>query len=71
MWKKYVKPWSLTWWSAIAPIAGGLFIAFAPVHGQGPMADAISNLFGNAPPGVLINSGLALIGVRGAIGDKT
>ena len=65
---KYFKPKSLTWWSGFVPLAGGTFIAFEPVHELVDYTVAVHAMFGNAPPGVLINGGLALIGLRGANG---
>ena len=49
------------------PILAGTFIAFAPVHGLPEIAAAVSAVFGDMPPGVLINSGLAIIGMRAAL----
>ncbi len=65
---KYVKPTSLTWWSGLIPLAAGLFIATVPMHGMADLADIVSSLFGEADPAILINSGLAIIGIRAAPG---
>jgi hypothetical protein len=65
--RKYFKPRSLTWWASIAPLAAGLFLATEPIHGLAGMADSIRAGTGmNAP--VLINMGLAGVGLRGALG---
>ena len=64
---KYFKPLSVTWWSGLVPISAGTFIAFAPVHGLPELAAAVNAVFGDMPPGVLINSGLAIIGMRAAL----
>ncbi|MCV2877626.1 hypothetical protein OE699_02070 [Sedimentimonas flavescens] len=64
---KYIKLRSVTWWASATPIIGGVFIAFEPVHALHDWAAATSAMFGNAPPAVLINAGLAGIGLRGAI----
>lgn len=66
--RKYFKPLSLSWWSGAIPIAGGVFIAFEPAHGWVDLAASVSAMFGNVPPAVLINGGLAVIGLRGAHG---
>lgn len=64
--RKYIKINSLTWWSAVVPLLAGLFIAFEPVHGWSDLATAVKNASGMSAP-VLINIGLAGIGLRGAI----
>jgi DMSO/TMAO reductase YedYZ heme-binding membrane subunit len=64
--QKYIRPTSLTWWSAVVPLLCGLFMAFEPVHGMTDLAEAIKNATGMSAP-VLINVGLAGIGLRGAI----
>lgn len=63
---KYWKPASLTWLSSVVPLLCGLFMAFEPVHGLTDLAAAIKNATGMSAP-VLINVGLAGIGLRGAI----
>lgn len=65
---KYVKPKSLTWWASIAPLFAGLFMASVPIHGMAGLADSIGNATGLSAP-VLINMGLAGVGLRGAIKD--
>ena len=64
--QKYIRPTSLTWWSAVVPLLCGLFMAFEPVHGLTDLAAVIKNATGMSAP-VLINIGLAGIGLRGAI----
>jgi len=63
---KYFQPKSLTWLSSVVPLLAGLFIAFEPVHGLSEFASSIKNATGMSAP-VLINIGLAGIGLRGAI----
>lgn len=64
---KYFKPRSLTWWASFAPLAMGVFLGFEPIHGMTDWADAIRNMTGGVQPYLLINSGMAGIGIRGAI----
>lgn len=66
--RKYFKPLSVTWWSGVVPIVGGGFIAAEPLHQLAEHTMVVSSVFGDVPPGVLINGGLALIGLRGANG---
>lgn len=63
---KYIKPKSLTWWASVAPLVAGLFMAFEPVHGMSDLVQSIRNATGLTTP-VLINMGIAGIGLRGAI----
>lgn len=65
MLQKYLKPKSVTWWSGFVPICCGAFVAFEPVHQLAEWADAVSTMYGDVPPAVPINAGLALIGLRG------
>lgn len=65
--QKYLKPKSLTWWAGIGFLASGAFTAFEPVHGLVDYAASIKALYGNMTPAMLINSGLAIIGLRGAM----
>lgn len=64
---KYVKPGSLTWWASVVPILAGLFVAAEPLHGLTMGIEVINNATDNMSPFVLINAGLAGIGLRGAI----
>lgn len=66
--RKYWKPGSLTWLMSVAPLVAGLVIATEPLHGMSGLVEAINNMTGSTPPAVLINAGLAGIGIRGAIG---
>lgn len=66
--RRYFKPRSLTWWASIVPVAAGLFLAFEPVHQITSWAQVIRSIAGETPPAVLINAGLAGIGLRGALG---
>ena len=65
--QKYYKPRSLTWWSAIIPLAMGLTAATAPLHGLSAVTASINLMTGNLDPYILINSGLFGIGIRGAV----
>jgi len=67
MTRKYFKPGSLTWWASVAPLIAGLFLATDGLHGAVGIADAIRTGTGMSAP-VLINMGLAGIGLRGAMG---
>ncbi len=64
--KKYFKPTSLTWWASVAPLLAGVFIATEPMHGMTGAVHSLSNATGLTAP-VLINMGLAGIGIRGAL----
>jgi hypothetical protein len=64
---KYFKPTSLTWWMSFLPIAGGIIIATADIHGQAALVTSVNNLTGNVEPAVLINAGLVGIGLRAAL----
>ncbi|MCP3947350.1 hypothetical protein [Herbaspirillum sp.] len=65
---KYFKPRSLTWWTSLAPILVGVFMALEPVHGMTAAVAFLYNATGVTAP-VLINAGLVGIGVRGAMGQ--
>lgn len=65
---KYVKPKSLTWWTSLVPLLCGLLLATADLHGMPQVTSAIHALFGpDATPAVLINAGLAVLGLRAAV----
>lgn len=64
--KKYFKPKSLTWWASVSPLAMGIFMATEPMHGLSDAAMSVKNATGLTAP-VLINMGLAGIGIRGAV----
>jgi hypothetical protein len=57
----------MTWWVSLIPLIIGLVIASAPLHGQHDLAAVLDNVTGNVGPYVLINSGLAGIGLRAAL----
>lgn len=63
---KYFKPTSVTWWSAVTPITLGVFLAAADLHNLEALTTFVRELTGNVKPAILINSGLALIGLRAA-----
>ncbi len=65
--RKYLKPKSLTWWAAFVPLLLGLVAALEPAHGSASVIAVIDNMTGGASPYVLINAGLAGIGLRGAV----
>lgn len=65
---KYFKPKSVTWWSSFVPLLAGAFLAFEPVHEWQTAIEVVNSMFGNVKPAVLINAGLAGIGLRGALG---
>lgn len=62
--RKYVKPKSVTWWAGFVPLCTGCFIAAEPVHQLEAWAEFARNAAGLPAP-VLINGGLAAIGLRG------
>lgn len=63
--KKYFKPKSVTWWSGFFPIAAGVFVASEPLHQLADYASVVATMYGDVPPAVPINAGLAIIGFRG------
>lgn len=67
MFKKYIKPHSLTWLASAAPLFSGIFLATAELHGLHGWVGVINEITGHASPAVLINAGLVGIGLRGAI----
>jgi len=64
---KYLKPKSLTWWSAFASLAAGVFIASEPLHGLSDFVVVINNMTMGMSAPVLINAGLFGIGLRAAV----
>lgn len=65
---KYLQTKSLTWWVSFIPlIAGAILYLSAVFPGMQGVIDAIHVIYPNADAGVLINLGLAGIGIRGAI----
>lgn len=65
---KYVKPGSVTWWASVMPILAGVTVATEPLHGLTDVVTTVNNMTGSASPAILINAGLAGIGIRGALG---
>jgi hypothetical protein len=66
MLEKYFKPNSVSWWASVAPLSLGLFMAGAPIHELYQWVEFAQNATGMKAP-VLINAGIAGIGLRGAI----
>ena len=64
---KYFKPASVTWWASVVPLVAGLVVGTEPLHGLSTLVTTIDNLSGGMAPAVLINLGLAGIGLRGAL----
>lgn len=67
---RYIKPFSLTWWASFLPLALGILLALEPLHQSLVLVQFIHNFTGGIEPYVLINAGLAGIGMRGAIPPK-
>jgi len=65
---EYIKLKSLTWWMSFTPLALGLFLAFQNMHGLAEWVAVVNSLTGNVQPFILINGGLAGIGLRKAVG---
>ena len=66
---KYVKPKSLSWWASVAPLVAGLIVALsAALPSLAPVVSVIDAASGGMTAPVLINLGLAGIGLRGAMG---
>ncbi len=68
MQSKYIKLHSLTWWASVTPLIAGAFVASEPMHGLSTIVMTVDNMTGGLSPAVLINAGLAGIGLRGAMG---
>ncbi len=64
---KYLKPNSLTWWASAIPLIAGVVVATEPLHGMASVVMSINNVTGSVAPAILINAGLAGIGIRGAL----
>lgn len=65
---KYFKPTSLTWWAAVFPLVGGLLLMISKIiPGLEDVAAAVNTFWPGADGVVLINIGLAGIGLRGAM----
>jgi hypothetical protein len=64
---RYLKLASLTWWASAAPLVAGLMLATEPLHHASALVEVLRNLVGDTHPALLINAGLAGIGLRGAL----
>lgn len=64
---KYIKPKSLTWWASFVPLAAGCVVAAEPLHEMAKVVASINNASGDMSAAMLINIGLAGIGIRGAL----
>lgn len=64
---KYIKPKSLTWYTAMVPLAIGLFIASEPLHGMSAWVATVDNMTGNVGAYPQIVAGLGAIGMRAAV----
>ena len=64
---KYLQIKSLTWWSSVLPLLAGLFVASEPLHQLGAIVATIDSATGGLSAAVMINAGLAGIGIRGAM----
>lgn len=64
---KYIKPESFTWWMSLIPVIAGIIVATADLHGQVALVAVVNSLTGGAEPAILINAGLAGIGLRAAL----
>lgn len=64
---KYFKPTSLTWWASVIPLLVGVVVGTESLHGWTSVVDSINELTGHTSAAVLINAGLAGIGIRGAL----
>lgn len=66
---KYLKPRSLTWWTAMVPLIAGLVVALgAAIPDLAPVVAVINAASDGMPAAAMINMGLIGIGLRGAIG---
>ncbi len=66
--RKYFKPKSMTWLASAVPLIVGCTIAAAPLHGWAALTETLRSMTGDIPPAVLINAGLAGIGIAGRTG---
>lgn len=68
--RKYFKPHSLTWWAGIGALAAGAFkAAGAALPMLAPAEAALDALTGSLPASAMVDFGLGLIGIRGALHD--
>jgi hypothetical protein len=65
---KYIKPKSLSWWASVSPLLAGLIVAVSEAFpALAPAVAVINAASGGMTAPVLINLGLAGIGLRGAM----
>ena len=65
--RRYFKPKSLTWWASVVPLLAGVIDATEPLHGLASITQTVRSMTGDVSPSILINAGLAGIGLRGAM----
>ena len=63
---KYIKLKSVSFWSAMVPLASGLFVATLPIHGLFDAVASVNNATGLTAP-ELVTIGIGGIGFRGAM----
>lgn len=63
----YIKPRSVTFWAGVFMILQGVIVASVGIHGQVALAETITTLAGDMGPAWMVNTGIALIGLRKAI----
>lgn len=65
---RYIKPKSLSWWASVSPLLAGLIVAVSEAFPTlAPVVAVINAASGGMTAPVLINLGLAGIGLRGAM----
>lgn len=65
--KKYVKPKSVAWWAGFIPLIAGVFMATEELHQLAKFTNVVREASGGMSAFALINLGLAVIGLRGAV----
>lgn len=65
--REYIKPRSVTFWSAISLIVPAIVIATNDVHPLGVWADVVQRLCGDMPPATMFSAGIGLLGLRRAV----
>lgn len=63
---KYIRPTSVSWWAGFIPLCSGVFLSTEVLHELSSLAIVVKEVTGYVSPAVLINSGLAIIGLRAA-----
>jgi len=66
--KKYIKPYSLAWWSGAVPIFCGFFILTESIHGYTSLTFIIQEQYRDMTAFAIINYGITVIGLRGKDG---